>query len=167
MGCSLGGQKNPRDQREQSSMDLPSPITRTPSLSCLVMLLVLDSLKKPLSVSVSLPAPLSLSLSLYLCHWTGLPASQGKWNSPTFHIHSPSSCSLYHAPKHAINAYSKYHMVYYQQTLKLLKTLKITNFKTYKINQTTYKLIRIFILKKNQGIFKNLNQLSIKFAGPL
>jgi hypothetical protein len=48
-------------------------------------------------------------------------------------------------------------MVYYQQTLKLLKTLKITNFKTYKINQTTYKLIRIFILKKNQGIFKNLN----------
>jgi hypothetical protein len=39
-------------------------------------------------------------------------------------------------------------MVYYQQTLKLLKTLKITNFKTYKINQTTYKLIRIFILKK-------------------
>jgi len=109
------------------------------------------------SVSVSLPAPLSLSLSLYLCHWTGLPASQGKWNSPTFHIHSPSSCSLYHAPKHAINAYSKYHMVYYQQTLKLLKTLKITNFKTYKINQTTYKLIRIFILKKKQGIFKNLN----------
>jgi hypothetical protein len=48
-------------------------------------------------------------------------------------------------------------MVYYQQTLKLLKTLKITNFKTYKINQTTYKLIRIFILKKKQGIFKNLN----------
>jgi hypothetical protein len=48
-------------------------------------------------------------------------------------------------------------MVYYQQTLKLLKTLKIINFKTYKINRTTYKLIRTFILKKYQGIFKNLN----------
>jgi len=133
-------------------MDLPSPITRTPSLSCLVMLLVLDSLKKPLSVSVSLPAPLSLSLSLslslYLCHWTGLPASQGKWNSPTFHIHSPSSCSLYHAPSTPLMLIANTIGYIIQQTLKLLKTLKIINFKTYKINCTIYKLIRTFILKK-------------------
>jgi hypothetical protein len=37
-------------------MDLPSPITRTPSLFCYVMLSLLETLKKPPSLSLSLCA---------------------------------------------------------------------------------------------------------------